>query len=105
MRQLTVPQRVFIVKTYFETKSYVDVRRLFAEQFPERMPPTKKNIKKNVDKYLNHGTSCNRNKGNSGRPRTGHSQDNIDAVQNELVNNPTNMSCRINNLDLAPCDV
>ena len=42
----------------------------------------------------------NRNPKNSGRKRTGRSQDNIDAVQEELINNPDDITCRINNLGL-----
>ena len=53
-----------------------------------------------VNKYVNHGTSLNRNSVNSGRRRTGWSQDNIDAVHNELIKKPVGVTCRINNLDL-----
>ena len=36
----------------------------------------------------------------SGRRRTGRSQENIDAVQNVLENNPDGVSCQINGLGL-----
>ena len=88
MVQYTVEQRVFIVKSYFETHSFVEVQRLFRIQFPDRNPPDKKNIWRNVEKYVNHGTSLNRNQKTSGRKCTGCSQDNIDPVQEELINNP-----------------
>ena len=97
MVQYTVEQRVFIVKSYFETHSFVEVQRLFRIQFPDRNPPDKKNIWRNVEKYVNHGTSLNRNQKTSGRKRT---QDNIDAVQEELINNPDGVTCRVNNLGL-----
>ena len=52
MVQLTIQQRVFIVKHYLETKSYAQVRFLFRNEFPERNPPTNMAIYKNVKKYL-----------------------------------------------------
>ena len=64
---LTTEQRVFIVKTYFETKSLSEV---------------------NVKKYTHHGTSLNRQEKNSGRKRTGGSPENIDAVQIALPEQP-----------------
>ena len=100
MVQYTMEQRVFIVRSYFETHSFAEVRQLFRVQFPDRNPPNKMNIWRNVKKYLDHGTSLNRNLKNSGRKRTGRSQDNIDAVQEELINNPDDVTCRINNLGL-----
>ena len=74
--QLTVEQRVFVVKHYFETKSYVEVRRLFQIAFPSRPPPTDMTIYRNVKKYSETGTSLNRNSVSSGRPRSGHSVEN-----------------------------
>ena len=100
MMQLTTEQRVFLVKSYFETDSFVEVQRLFAFRFPNRNPPHKKNIWKNVQKYLNHGTSLNRNSSSCGWKRTGRSQENIDVVQEELINNPDGISCRRNNSGL-----
>ena len=73
MVQLSKDQRVFIVKTYYETKKFSVVQRLFRERFPERNPPSKSSIWDNVQKYQTHGTSLNRNAKNSGRKRTGRS--------------------------------
>ena len=61
MGQYTVEQRVFLVRKYYETHSYAEVQRLFRLQFPDRDPPDKKNIWRNVKKYEDHGTSLNRN--------------------------------------------
>ena len=61
MVQLTKEQRVFVVKKYYETHSFLEVQRLFAIQFPDRRPPVKWSIWKNVKKYEEHGTSRNRN--------------------------------------------
>ena len=46
-----------------------------------------------------HGTSLNRNKGNSGRIETGRSEENIEAVAQQLENNP-HVSSRRNGLGL-----
>ena len=96
----TMEQRVFIVRSYFETHSFAEVQQLFRVQFPDRNPPNKMNMWINVKKYLDHGTSLNSNLKNSGRKRMGRSHDNIDAVQEELINNPDDVTCRINNLGL-----
>ena len=102
MGQYAVEQRVFIVKKYFETHSFAEVQRLFSLRFPDRNPPDKKNIWRNVKKYEDHGTSLNRNPKNSGRKRTGRSEINIDAVHDELINNPVKATCRLNNTNLPP---
>ena len=47
MVQLSFAQRVFVGRTYFESSSYVEVKRLISLRFPEREPPdnmTNKNI-------------------------------------------------------------
>ena len=41
MVQLTPEQRVFVVKTGFQTEKYTEVRRLFQERYLERPPPNK----------------------------------------------------------------
>ena len=38
MMQLTVEQRTFLVKNFFETGSLKVTRKRFAERFPERRP-------------------------------------------------------------------
>ena len=100
MVQLTVQERVFIVKTYFETHSFQEIQRLFALQFPQKTPPVKSTLWRTVKNYLNHGTSLNRNPSNSGRKRTGRSQDNIEAVHDELIRDPKGVTCRVNNLNI-----
>ena len=46
----------------------------------------------NVRKYEEHGTSLNRNKGNSGRRCTGRSEQNIAAVRQQLQQHPRGTS-------------
>ena len=62
MVQLNVAQRVFVVRTYFETRSYVEVKHSLMVGFPEREPPDNKTIWRNVEKYSHHGTNLNMNK-------------------------------------------
>ena len=100
MVQLTTEKRIFAVKTYYETHSFVETQRLFRTRFPDREAPTKMNIWKNVRKYGEHGTRLNRNEHNSGRRRTGRTVQNINAVQEALGQNPTGISCRRNGLGL-----
>ena len=90
----------FLWWKYFQTEKYTEVRHLFQERYPERPPPNKTTIWKNVTKYLENATSLNMNKGRSGRKRTGHCQENIDIVQEALEHNPRGISCRKNGLNL-----
>jgi hypothetical protein len=101
MVQLTLQQRVFVVENFFTTKSYVEVQRLFQIEFPNRLPPTTMTIHRNVIKYRQHATSQNRNSKNSGRRRTGRSNENIDRVQEALEENPRGIVCRRNGLGLT----
>ena len=100
MANFSTEQRVFIVKNYLESHSYVEVRLLFSLEFPDRNPPSKMGIWKNVKKYLNEGTSLNLNSKKCGRKQTGRSDENIDAELDALINNPNGFSCRINDLDI-----
>ena len=59
MVHLTVEERVFIVSKYFETHSFVEVRNLFRERFPDKEPPVKKTIWRKVKKYKENWTSLN----------------------------------------------
>ena len=49
--QLTMERRIFIVKSYYETKTYKQFQTKFRTLFPERLPPNKTTIRKNVEKY------------------------------------------------------
>lgn len=100
MVQLTTCQRTFIVKTFYETQSLQITREAFGERFPDRQPPALKTIWANVRKFSRHGTTLNRNKGNSGRPRTGRSEANIEAVRQRLEDHPAETSARRNGLGL-----
>lgn len=99
MPQLTIGERTFVVEKYFETHSINEVLRLFRIAFPSRNVPNATTVWRNVSKHRLHGTSLNRNKGNSGRRRTGRSEENIQAVRDQLQENP-NVSARRNGLAL-----
>ena len=85
--KLTIEQRNFIVKSYYETKSYNQVRTKFRTLFPERLPPKKTTIRKSVKKYDRDGSSVNMNKGRSGRRIITRTQENIEAVRQVLERN------------------
>ena len=57
MVQLTVEQRTFLVKNFFETGGLEVTRKRFVERFPERHPLALKTIWVNVRKFSAHGTS------------------------------------------------
>ena len=100
--QLTNEQRVFfVVRSYYQTRSYAAVRERFRARFPERQPPpSKSTIERNVKKYERNFTSRNLNKGRSGRQKTIRTADNIQAVERALQINPR-ISARRNGLGLT----
>ena len=100
MAQLTPAQRVFIITKYLQTQSLQATKDAFIDEYPHRNPPAKTTIWKNVRKFQTHGTSLNRNKGHSGRRRTGRSNENIAAVSQQLQQNPRDISARRNGLGL-----
>ena len=95
MVQLTTDQRVFVVTNFIRTQSVTEVQNAFRVTFPDRNPPLRNTILKNVRKYQNTGTSLNRNKGNSGRRRSARSEENIAAVR-ELLEQDPHVSSRRN---------
>ena len=68
----------------------------FKIRFPDRNPPARNTILKNVRKYQNTGTSLNRNKSNSGKRRTAQNKANIAAVKELLEENWRWLSARRN---------
>ena len=76
-----------------ETK-YNHLLKIVSNSFPGSTRP-----KFSDCKYQQHSMSLNRNKGNSGRRKTGRSEENIEAVALQLENNP-HVSSRRNGLRL-----
>ena len=93
-----------MVLHYNRTQSLVAVQNAFRQRFPGRNPPSKNTILQNFRKYSEHGTSLNRNKNNSGRPRTARSQQNIAAVRRLLEQNPRDVSARRNPVQVSSTD-
>ena len=58
-------------------------------------------IYRHVHKYIEHGTSLNRNLVASSRPRSGRPVENNDQVQEALEENPKDMVCQRNGLGLS----
>ena len=112
MVQFTLEERIFTVECYILTRSPNKVIRQFRERFPHRNTPTKVTVLSNYQKYHLFATSCNRNKGNSGRRRTIRTTENVQRVREILETarrNPTGLpkTCinEITRLDLRwhPC--
>ena len=93
--QFTLEERVFMVVTYCQTGSQVETLNRFRVQFPNSRLPSRHTVNKNYRKYIEYGTSTNRNSGNSGRRRTVRTPANIELVRQALQENP-NMSARRN---------
>ena len=100
MVQLTTEQRVFIVLQYEKVQNTTEVQNAFRIRFPDRNPPHKGSILKNVRKYSREGTSHNLNKRNSGRIRTARSAENIAAVRDLLEEDP-HVSARRNPIAIS----
>ena len=100
--QFFVAQRVFMVKTYTQTRNYVQTKHPFRHQFPNSHKPSKFAIKWNYEKYNVHGTSLNRNKDNSGKWKIARSNQNIAAVLQELQKKPRSSSRKNNVPQISP---
>ena len=98
--QLTTEQRIFIVETYHETRSFPQVTQRFRLAFPQRNPPTIANMRKTIQRFQRLGTVLNQNTVNSGRSRTARTARNVNLVEQALINNP-HVSSRRNGLGLS----
>ena len=105
MVQLTTEQRVFVVTEYTRTQNLRIVQQSFQARYPGRDPPARSTILRNVRKYHATGTSLNRNKGHSGRRRTGRSEENIEAVITHLQQNPRNVSAQEKWTATSACNI
>ena len=97
--QLTKENRIFITKSYYETKNYIQIQTQFSILFPERLPPNKTTSQKIVKKYERDGTSLNMNKGRSGKRVTTRTQE---TVQKALEQNQERISARRIGLQILP---
>ena len=99
MVQLTNQQRVWICLEYARVNNAHEVRRRWPAHFPGRIPSIT-TILKNVRKLNQNATCHNLNKGQSGRPKTALTPQNIDNVRRSLVQDG-NRSSRRNGLGLT----
>ena len=101
MMQLTTQQRIFIVLHCTQTQNTTAVQKAFRARLPDRDPPHKTTILRNVRKYSSQGTSLNLNKGYSGRRRTARIEQNIATVRTLLEQNRYNVSARRNPVEIS----
>jgi hypothetical protein len=76
----TVEERLKIVEAYFATKSVVLTQRQFRRDFPGRNPPSKITIRRLLETFRETGSVGDTNKGDSGRPRSARTANNIETV-------------------------
>ena len=99
--QYTAEQRTFMVLTYNRTENMAETLQLFEEHFPDVRQPCRSTVVRNYQKYRQHGTSLNRNKGNSGRPRTVRSEEGIAEFRQSILQDP-HQTKRRNNIGVGP---
>ena len=90
-----------LVTTDLRAGSLEAARNAFRARFAFREPPTKMTVWRNLKKYRETGTSHNRNKGISGRPKTARRIENIETVREVLERNPRAVSCRRNGTGIS----
>ena len=98
--QLTGEQRIFVVTNYLKTKSFKDVLQLFEHCLRDRVSPTKMTFWKNVEKYKTETSSLDLNKYRSCRRRTERTQENINLLQEQVIEDPR-ISARKNGLEIS----
>ena len=100
MVQLTQDQRIWVCIEMARLGNAKAVQRSWLNRWPGINAPTARTIRQNFKKYSDHGTSLNRNRGNSGRPRTARSVENVARVRRSLQRNG-NLSARRNGLGIS----
>ena len=88
--KLTTEQRVFVVKTFYKTRSYLKVKEVFRGRFPEKDPSINRTIWKSVIKDKTEGINLNINR------RTVRTKETIELVRFHVEDNTKNVSCRCN---------
>jgi len=93
MGQFSMPERTWIVEHYFRAlgkenrQPLKDVMSGFTNHFNKKSP-TKRNIRKMVEKYREHGTLANLNSPNSGRRHTVRINENRGKVMDRIIRSP-----------------
>ena len=101
--QFTKQQRAYLVTEYARLNNVAHVLRRFRQQYPNVRCPARNTVYSNVLKYQREGTSCNLNKGRSGRLRTARNVENVVAVRQVLQHQGEHhrVSCRRNGLGMT----
>lgn len=96
-------KRIWLVEAYwFFQRSCSRVCEEYRRLFPNDVQPTNAVIMRNVRKFHENGTVLNLQKGNSGRPSTSTSADNVERVEQFFSENPTVSTRRASQfLDMA----
>lgn len=84
-----VEKKVLMVELYWYYQKSLDrVRGRFRELFGRALIPDNKTILRNVQKFSQFGTVLNRSRGNSGRPASVVTPDNLAIVDTHIEENP-----------------
>lgn len=92
--RLTLEERRVVASLMEVVQSATEVRRRFAERFPNRQPPTRLTIYRIYQKFVATGSVADNYHGNAGRPRTGRSEVNIATVQEAILRSPSKSTRR-----------
>ena len=101
--QFTPQQRAFLVSEYHCMQRVAEVLRRFHQAYPNVCQPSRGAVYKNVRKYQATGTSRKLKSERSGRPRSGRSPANIQAVDDLLQEERAvgqRVTCRRNGLGI-----
>ena len=78
MSRYTIPERIFIVKTFYESnKSPITVARAFAKEFKVHSGPDRKTITRLIEKFEHTGSVCDNMRNNVGRKATVYPPENV----------------------------
>ena len=81
-------ERIKIMEAYFATKSLIHTQRQFRRDFPIRNAPTRATILHLLNKFWETESVHDKNKGQSGRPRSARTDPNINNVRQHLAMSP-----------------
>ena len=95
--QLTSEQRIYVVTNYLKTRSFKEVPLFFEKRIRELKWTFEK---KHVKEYKTERSTLNLNKDLSGRRRSERTQENINFLQEQLIDDPR-ISARNNCLDIS----
>jgi hypothetical protein len=84
----SVEERVFIVKTFYQTSSFVTVQRQFPRKLNMRQAPARSAISRLVQKFELTAIVCDKKKDVVRRHRSATTQDSVARVREALLRSP-----------------